>query len=394
MFLRVSIQAFYISDATAASLKHLQDDRRLLRAKMDIQPGGMRNASTVLANQKTADFLIVETDETGSDFIASLDALAEVCDPDTKVILLGVDNDIVLYRQLLDMGVHEYMPCPVDAEQLIAVIERLASSGETATSRVLAFTGARGGVGSSSIAVNTAYCLSQNYQEDVVLLDLDFAFGTAALSLNMLPNQNIAEALLQSGRLDEVMLERFLSHYDEWLSIIAAPGRLDASIQFDIEAFGALMTILGRRASYIVLDIPHQWSPWIYDILVGANEVVITSNADLAGLHATKNYFEQLSPKRGIDAPIRLVLNNYGTSRKTELSPKDFEKAVSVKPSALIPSSTTLFGTSMNNGELITQLDRKSEAAHQLTHLATVLSGRSPVTPRPSRFSLIRGKAI
>lgn len=394
MFLRVSIQAFYKTEATAEALRRLQGDRRLLRAEIDIQPGGIQNAASVLSNTKSADFLFVETEETGPEFLALLDSLAEVCDPDTKVVLLGVQNDIHLYRQLLDMGIQEYLPCPVETEELLEIMDRLTSTEAPARSRVLAFVGARGGVGSSSIAVNTAFCLSQKFSEDVVLLDLDFAFGTAALSLNMLPNQNIAEAFLQSNRLDEVMLERFLTHYDERLSIIAAPAQLDASFQLDLDAFESLMGILGRRTSFVVLDIPHQWTPAIHDILVGANEVVITANCDLPSLHMTKNYFEQLSAKRGVGSPIRLVINNHGASRKTELSPKDFEKAVSVKPSALIPSSPMLFGTSMNNGELIAQLDRKSEAAIQFDHLATVLSGRSPVTSRPSRFSVMRSKVM
>ena len=118
MFLRVSIQAFYTNDETAAALQNMQEDRRLLRAKVDIQPGGIQHASAVLANQKSADLLIVETQETGPAFLESLGALAEVCDPATKVVLLGIDNDILLYRQLLEMGIQEYLPFPVTADQL------------------------------------------------------------------------------------------------------------------------------------------------------------------------------------------------------------------------------------------------------------------------------------
>jgi pilus assembly protein CpaE len=156
--------------------------------------------------------------------------------------------------------------------------------------------------------------------------------------------------------------------------------------------YEVLMGILSRRAAFVVLDIPHLWSPWVHDILVGANEVVITANSDLASLRTTKNLFDQLAPKRGVNAPIRVVVNNLGLSRNTELSPDEFEKAVSVRPSALIASNPALFGTSMNNGELIAQAGKKTAPSQQFDHLAAVLSGRMPVAVKPKRFSLIRGK--
>lgn len=392
MFLKASIQAFHARDETAAAFRQMREDRRLHRAKMDIQPGGIERATSVLAKEKSADLLIVETRDTGAAFLESLGALADVCHPETKVVLLGTDNDILLYRRLLEMGIQEYLLCPVTADQLLATVDRLFGTAEGETvCRVMAFIGARGGAGSSTVAINTAFCLAQKFNEEVVLLDLDLAFGTAALALNMLPNQNVAEALLQAGRLDEVMLERFLSHHDEDFSIIAAPGRLDTTGQVDLAGFEVLMDVLSRRASFVVLDLPHQWAPWIYDILVGANEVVITATPDLASLRTTKNLFDQLGPKRGVDAPVRVVLNQVGASRRNELSTGDFEKAVSVKPSALVSHNPALFGAAMNNGELIVQAAGRSEPAQKFDRLATLLSGRTTAAAKPARFSIVRG---
>ena len=184
-----------------------------------------------------------------------------------------------------------------------------------------------------------------------------------------------------------------MSHYDERLSVIAAPGRLDTTSQVDLGGFELLMGVLARRASFVVLDIPHQWSPWVHDVLVAANEVVITATPDLTSLRTTKNLFDQLGPKRGVDAPIRIVMNYVGAARKTELSPNDFEKAVSVKPSILIANNFSLFGSAMNNGELIAQAGRRTEPARQFDQLAGVLSGRAPVAAKPTRFTLVRGKS-
>jgi len=395
MFLRISIQAFYTNEATATALMVMSEDRQLLRASVDVQPGGIQQACTVLANQTAPNLLIIETQETGVALTESLNTLAEVCVPGTQVILVGVENDILLYRKILDMGIQEYLPAPVSAEQLLATIDRLFTATEGSSDcRVVAFMGARGGAGSSTIAVNTAYSLAHHFKEEVVLLDLDLAFGTAALALNMQPSQNIAEALLQSGRLDEVMLERFLSHHDEYLSVIAAPGHLDTTSQIDLGGFEVLMGVLSRRAAFIVLDVPHQWPPWVTDILVAADEVVITGTPDLTSLKTVKNLFDRLAPKRGVDAPIRVVMNHVGASRKTELSPDDFENAVAVKPTALIAHNAFLFGASMNNGELIAQASKKSAPAQQFEHLSSVVCGRIPVVPTRKWFSLLRRKIV
>ena len=395
MYLKVSIQAFYATEETGAVFNCMRDDRRFMRANVNIWPGGIGAAIKSLSQQEPADLLIVEADKGGEEFLRSLDELADVCDPSTKVILLGVDNDILLYRDLLAMGVDEYLPCPVKTEQLLPVVDRLfASEDDGARSRILAFVGARGGVGSSSVAVNTAYCLAEQMGEEVVLLDLDLSFGTAALSLNLLPNQTIADALVQSARLDDVMLERFLSSYGDnsRLSVIAAPGQLDGGAELDMGAFDLLMKVVSRRASFVILDLPHLWSNWMYEVLVGATEVVITTHPDLVGLRAAKNFFEQLTTKRGVDAPTRLVMNEVGASRSTELAAKEFEKAVSVRPSIVVPNNPTLFGTAMNDGEPVVKIDPRSEAAKEFSQLAAIVSGRRPAAVKRPRFRLFRGR--
>jgi len=396
MFLRVSIQAFCATDGTIEALRAMQEDRRLLRAKIDIRPGGILAAIEALAAERSASLLVVETQETGEVFLDQLGRLAAVCDPDTKVVLLGIDNDIHLYRHLIDMGIQEYLPCPVDTGELLSVVERLFAAGDgAARARTIACIGARGGAGSSTVAVNAAYSLAQRYGEDVVLLDLDLAFGTAALSLNLLPGQNIAEALALSSRLDDVMVERFLSRYDEHLSIIASPVQLDSTIRFEMNAFEPLLDIVSARASFVILDLPHLWSSWVHEILIGANEVLVVATADLASLRTTKNLFELLRQRRGVNAPIRLVLNEVGLSRRTEISQKDFEKAVSVKPSEQIASNPVLFGTSLNDGAPVARMDPKSTIAQQFAHLAAVLSGREVAAAKKSNpFSSLRAKIL
>ena len=392
MLLRLSILAFYATAETEATLRTLQQDRRLMRSRVMIHPDGIQGAARYLAENQSAQLMIVETTETGDDLFKVLESLAEVCGPEDRVILIGSENDISIYKRLLDMGIEEYLHEAVTTEQLMAQIERMfADEDAAAMGRIIGFIGARGGVGSSSIAVNTAYNLAREYDEDVLLIDLDLAFGTAALSLNLNPVESVAAALDQPDRLDEVLMERFMTRVEDHFSVVAAPADLNGFSEPSFESFEALIRLGSRMASFVVLDLPHQWARWVHDVLLLANDVVITAYPDLANLRDAKHFFENLVPRRGTEAPTRLVFNCVGRSKRTELSAKDFEGAMNVTPSAAIPYNPGAFGAVLQDGELLSK-GRKGGGGvgRELLNLARLVSGRQPAAKSKSPFSLFR----
>ncbi len=307
-----------------------------------------------------------------------MEGLADVCSPGAQVLIIGGTNDIALYKQLMEVGISEYCCGPVDAGQLIAVIEGIFSDADLGSlGRVIAFIGARGGVGSSTLAANTAHLLGQQFQDSVILVDLDLAFGTAALALNLQPRQNVAEALADPNRLDDVLMERFMLKYDDHLSVVAAPAILEGNTNIDLDSFEILMRLLQHMAAFVVLDLPHQWPIWMPEVLFDANEVVATASLDLACLRDVKNMFDNLASRRGVDAPMRLVFNRVGAAKKTELSPSDFEEPARTSPSAQIAFDPVLFGTALNNGEMLAEVSKSSRVVKELTKLANVVSART-----------------
>ena len=385
--LRISITAFIETDETGTAVHALGEDRRLSRSTVEVRPGGIDGAVEYLAAHDPPHLLIVETGLTGDAFFEALDALASTCKPDTRAVVLGADNDIALYKQLIAMGIADYFCGPVTAENLLAQIERLFSEAdESALGRVVAFIGVRGGVGSSTIAANTAYALARQFAEDVVLIDLDLAFGTAAIAFNLQQRQSIADALAQPDRLDDVLLERFMLKYDDHLSVVPAPDALGDDIVVDLESLDVLMKLVRQLVPFVVLDLPHQWAPWMQAVLLDANEVVVTACPDLLSLRDAKNVFDVLTPKRGINAPTRFLLNRVGMAKKTELSAGDFEEPVGTRPTASIPFDPVLFGTAVNNGEMVVQVNARSKPARAFDNLAVVVSARTVETKTKKRF--------
>ena len=154
----------------------------------------------------------MESGESGDQLIQQLESLAEQCSSETSVMLIGPNNDIGLYKQLLTLGVTDYFSDDTSSDQLIVSIEQTFSDVDPAEqARVMAFIGSRGGVGSSVVAANTAYCLAHGFEEKVTLVDLDLAFGTSALELNLDAKQTVSDALDQPDRLDDSLIERFMA---------------------------------------------------------------------------------------------------------------------------------------------------------------------------------------
>ena len=197
---------------------------------------------------------------------------------------------------------------------------------------VIAFIGAKGGVGSSTVCHNAAWAMSEILKSNVVVADLDLAFGTTGLDFNQDPVQGIAEALQSPERLDEVLLDRLLTKCSERLSIFAAPVVLDRDYDISADACDIVLDIVRQNVPFVAVDLPHTWTPWVKRVLLQADEIVITAVPDLANLRNAKNLIDLLKQNRNNDGPPHLVINMAKTPKRPEISVKEF--AVGAGPQA------------------------------------------------------------
>ncbi len=130
---RVSVQAFCETVETAAAIQAAGEDRRLAKAHLRIQMGGLIAAIEAYQNSPTPNVIILESESRGNDILKGLDLLAPVCDATTRVIIIGKMNDVTLYRELVRRGVSDYMIAPVSALQIVrAVCGSVFSAGRQA----------------------------------------------------------------------------------------------------------------------------------------------------------------------------------------------------------------------------------------------------------------------
>jgi pilus assembly protein CpaE len=399
---RISIQAFCEQPQTAQVVQTASEDRRLTKAHVGVHMGGIYAAIAHFQENPTPNLVILESMLDRNSMLAAMDQLAEHCDSGTKVVMVGHSNDVMLYRELLRRGVSEYLVAPVSPLYLMESISNLYADPETdPVGQMVAFVGAKGGVGSSTVCHNTAWVMSRIMQSNVVIADLDLPFGTAGLDFNQDPAQGIADALANPERLDEVLLDRLLAKCTDHLSLFAAPSVLDRNYEIDPQAFEWVLDVVRQNVPHVAIDVPHLWSPWTKQVLMQADQIVITAAPDLANLRNAKNLVDLLKNARKNDKPPHLVLNQMGVPKRPEISAKEFGEALGLLPRTAIEFDAEVFGLAANNGQMVEELSAKSKAAEHFRSLAYTLTNqaapkteqKSMLAPLLARFNMKKAGA-
>jgi pilus assembly protein CpaE len=392
---RISVQAFCESVDTAGAVQGAAEDRRMAKAHVRIQMGGMPAALEAYRASPTPNVILIESEKAGDSLLSAIDELANVCDPETRVIVVGRLNDIVLYRELIRRGISDYLMSPIGAIDIVRAVSGMFSSPDAKpVGRVVAVVGAKGGVGASTIAHNISWAIARDIGISSVVADLDLAFGTAGLDFNQDPPQGIADAVYSPDRIDTAFIDRLLSKCTEHLSLLAAPATLDRVYDFDAEAFDPVFDTLRSTVPCIVLDVPHVWTGWSRRILVGADDILVVAAPDLANLRNAKNLLDLLRAARPNDRRPIYCLNQVGMPKRPEIKPADFARALESDPIATIPFEPAVFGAASNNGQMIAEVSSRHKSAELFRQMAQHLSGKTEVRRSKAMLSPLLRKLL
>ncbi len=392
---RISIQAFCESVEAAGAMQGAAEDRRLARAHVRIQMGGMAAALEAYRSSPTPNVIVIESDKQGDGLLGALDELAEVCDGDTRLIVLGRFNDIVLYRELIKRGISDYLIAPAGTIAIVRSVCGLFSSPEAKpVGRVLAVVGAKGGVGASTVTHNISWAIARDFSLSSVVADLDLAFGTASLDFNQDPPQGIADAVFSPDRIDSAFIDRLLSKCTDHLSLLAAPATLDRVYDFGADAFDSIFDTLRATVPCVILDVPHIWSAWSKRVLISADDILVVAAPDLANLRNAKNLIDLLEAGRPNDRRPSYCLNQVGVPKRPEIKPADFARALEDDPVAIIPFDPAIFGTASNNGQMIGEVSSGHKTTELFRQLAQHMTGRTEAKKPRSMLSPLLSKLM
>lgn len=375
----ISVHVSWDRSEFAAHAAALAADRRMARAEVTSARGGLDAAIARFASHPSPDLLVLDTTLRVDDLRDGLNRLADVLERTTKVIIIGTVNDVTLLRDLAARGISEYILAPAGHEHIVHTACTLFAGIDK--SRVIAVTGARGGVGASTIAQNLAWCIAERQAAATTLLDLDLAFGASTFNFNHAPPHSIADVMIAPESFDAAFLDRAIIRHTPRLHLLTAPATLERSAEFDADTVRSLISRVRRTSSYVVLDLPHAWSGAMKQTLAAADDVVIVASPDLASLRNAKNIYDQLLAARPAAEPM-IVLSMTGAPKRPEILLKDFTEALGATPLVSFAFDPGLFGMAAIKAQMIGEAEPQSKAALAFEALAEALTGRKPIASK------------
>ena len=339
----------------------------------EFRRGDIATAITALRGMPTPWTLLIDLSGHAQPF-AALDDLAEVVEPDVRVIVIGDRTDLGFYRQLTrNVGVVDYLYNPLTAalvaETFVPIVTRRRNERPVRGGRLLAVTGARGGVGAYTIASNLARYLADSAKRHCLALDADLHRGTLALMLASETGGGLRTALEQPARLDELFIERTAHVATERLHVLAAEEALTAAPGYAAGAAEKLIALSRRRYNFIVADVPFQTSGLSHELLDIAQQRIIVMEPSLASIRDALRLL-MLPPGSGQASRPILVLNRAG--RPGGLPTARIAEAMKQQPDIIIPDQPRKVDESVTLG-----VPAKGSFADAIVRLA-VACGAAP----------------
>jgi pilus assembly protein CpaE len=291
--------------------------------------------------------------------------------PATGVLIVADRLDPALLLEAMRAGVTEIVAAPLVANDVDAAIGRLAAQRSVATTGGLAFAfvGAKGGVGTTTVAVNVASALGRIVPGSTLLLDLHVGHGDAAVFFGAEPRFSIVDALENTHRLDEAFFRNLIVKTKAGVDLLASSDRV-LTTPLDVRRIRTLLEIAARHYRYVVLDVSRSEAA-VLDALEGVKQIVIVANQELATVRSASRLVTTLRQRHGKDK-LSVVISR--SDRLAEIGHEDVERAVGVKVKHSVPSDYRRAVDALNKGRPLA-LDHQHELSTAVERLARSLAG-------------------
>jgi pilus assembly protein CpaE len=310
----------YVADGETAQIARECFDGLGL-AFSDVRKGTVKEARAHVLENGSPQLLVVDIQ--GHELpVTAVDELAEVCEPGVKVVVVGEQTDIGLFRDLIRIGVSDYIAQPVTRDHLQRAVQT-ALSGESPqrqrTGKVVAVTGARGGVGVSTLAANVGWWCAHKLMRRVALVDLDLHAGSLDVMLGVKSVRGLREALEAEQEPDGVFLERALAQAGERLYLMCAREPLDELTQPSPGGLDRLVTALCQRFHFVIIDVPRQPGPLAARALARADIRLVVADPSLPAVREQARLAKLLDQAGGEGRRTLRVLNRRAPEAKGQV---------------------------------------------------------------------------
>jgi pilus assembly protein CpaE len=349
-----------------------------------------------VVQQSQPDIAIVVMDSDQNKALQVIGQLAAAM-PHLAILAVSSRTDGPFILQTLRSGAREFLTQPLALEELLTALQRIRSQrvsapelngfGSSSSSLVLAVAGSRGGIGSTTLAVNLGCILAQDPHNNVVLIDLDLALGDTDVALDVMPSYTLADVAMNIDRLDMTFLRGSLIKHATGLSLLPHPVQLEDAGLIQEEHLQRVLGLLKVTYSHVILDLSKSYRPTDFAAMQAADIVLLVAQLELASIRNVVRLLMAFNNVEGLSEKVRVVLNRVGSDDE-EITLKKAEETIGRAVFWQIPNDSKHVMSARNVGEPLIQHAPRSKVCQSIVGMAEAISGgqlRLPGASKPEK---------
>ena len=337
-----------------------------------------------IVGETTPDVAIIAVDE---DTEKGLSLVADIArgHSNCAIIVVSAASDGQLILRAMRSGAREFLNSPVQLDELMGALDRVASTGSSDNRRsksgvIMSMAGASGGVGATSIAVNMAVALAQNPERSVVLVDLDLSLGDADIFLDMMAEYTLLDVAQNISRLDLALLRKSLTIHTSGVYLLPRPVQIEDNNAVTEEDLRKVLGLLKASFSHVIVDLSKSYNKLDMVALEMSEHALLLTQLDLPCLRNVVRLLASFERFDGMAERVKVIVNRAGLE-KAQISHEKAEQTIGGEIFARIPNNYSIISECRNNGLSLLEQAPKAAITQQIVELAEKLSGDSLVAP-------------
>ena len=390
----LSVISICLDDETTAVLQSFAESAPLIRLRSQLSEYRVRETDSAAEwlGEPAPDICIVDFDRDRRKAALAAESIHSTS-PETAIFAVSADAQPDLIIQAMRSGCSEYLLKPIGREQLLNAVARVGGRRKERTqpfrAQVLAFMGAKGGCGVTSVVTQLGTLLASSFSKRTLVVDLHPDFGDAALYLGVTRHRyHFFELVENTDRLDGELLQSFLAHHSSGLDLIPAPEGNDTPRRILPGAVAQTFDFLRSRYDYILVDMPLGLGDENLELIRHSDHLHMVTIAEVSALRNVARQFNYLTRKEIPPEHFRVVLNRH--QKRSLISDNEIEKTLGQKIFWKIPNQYAHVVKAINGGDSIAQL-ATSDLAKSLSDLAVQLGAKSAATEKKKEGLGLRG---
>ncbi len=324
---------------------------------------------------KGADVLILDVDPRSEEEMTHLRKVLQHEFPGTPIVVTAPEASLQDVRQFMHLGVVDFVPQPITQADLKTALEQVSRTRKVVDvpsdrqGHIISFLKAGGGVGASTLAVQSACLLASRKRADkapVCLVDLDLQFGTAALYLDLDNRVGVADLLETPDRVDRELLQSVMGHHSSGVELLAAPRDVVALESLHAKDLERCLKLIRGEYGTIFLDLPSAWTPWSYAAVRNSDLVILVIQLTVAGIRQARRQIETLQVHGLADVPVKVALNRFEKGWGKSVDVKDAENALGRKFDYFIANDYATVTDALNQGVALSAIKKKSKVEQSI----------------------------